>query len=255
MFSKIQILGVALATLVAVGLVACGGDSGGDKAKLAETCFDCDFLGYDGDGEKCNRNNCKPLLKIYKDECDKGNGESCFKVGEAYLEIPEDSNGCMLGIAAGEGCDVIEAVSRLKKSCDLKYAKGCEQLAFAYRVHIKDMEKAEKADEQALKSYEKECDSGNINSCAEAGKIYVKPSSGYITQNYQKGLTLLQKFCDKFKKGDRGIYSCLTLGGMFAEGKGTLQNYEQAKKYFAMVCEAGVQDGCEAYKKANEKSK
>ena len=259
MFSKTKISGVALATLVAVAFIACGGGSG-DKAKLETSCTACNshFLGFDDDGDnKCNpstyKSDCKALLKIYKDECDKGNGESCHKAGESYLE--QEGGGCLLAAMAGEKCDPIEAVSWLKKSCDLKNGKGCESLAYAYEFQMRDKDKAQEIyNKQIMPIYEKECDSGNIVSCANAGNIFVK--GHYVFQNYHKGLQLLQKYCDKVDSKDDGdIFSCLTLGSMFAEGKGTTQDYEQAKKYFKKVCDMGEQEGCDAYRKANEKSK
>lgn len=254
MFSKTKILGVALATLVAVAFIACGGGSG-DKAKLEASCTACNnhFLGFDDGDNKCNpstyKNDCKALLKIYKDECDKGNGESCHKAGESYLE--KEDSGCLLAAMAGEKCDPIEAVSWLKKSCDLKNGNGCEQLAYVYRFQMRDKDKAEEIyNKQVMPIYEKECDSGNIISCARIGNLLVNK------EDYHKGLQFLQKYCDKVKNKNEGnINNCLTLGSMFAESKGTTQDYEQAKKYFKKVCDFGVQSGCDAYKKANEKSK
>lgn len=253
MFSKTKILGVALATLVAVAFIACGGGSG-DKAKLEASCTACNnhFLGFDDGDNKCNpstyKNDCKALLKIYKDECDKGNGESCHKAGESYLE--KEESGCLLAAMAGEKCDPIEAVSWLKKSCDLKNGNGCEQLAYVYRFQMGDKDKAEEIyNKQVMPIYEKECDSGNIISCARIGNLLVNK------KDYHKGLQFLQKYCDKVKNKNEGdINNCLTLGSMFAESKGTTQDYEQAKKYFKKVCDFGVQSGCDAYKKANEKS-
>lgn len=254
MFSKTKISGVALATLVAVAFIACGGGSG-DKAKLEASCTACNnhFLGFDDDGDnKCNprtyKNDCKALLKIYKDECDKGNGESCHKAGESYLE--KEDSGCLLAAMAGKKCDPIEAVSWLKKSCDLKNGNGCEQLAYVYRFQMGDKDKAEEIyNKQVMPIYEKECDSGNIISCARIGNLLVDK------KDYHKGLQFLQKYCDKVKNKNEGyINDCLTLGSMFAESKGTTQDYEQAKKYFKKVCDFGVQSGCDAYKKANEKS-
>lgn len=254
MFSKTKISGVALATLVAVAFIACGGGSG-DKAKLEASCTACNnhFLGFDDGDNKCNpstyKNDCKALLKIYKDECDKGNGESCHKAGESYLE--KEDSGCLLAAMAGEKCDPIEAVSWLKKSCDLKNGNGCEQLAYVYRFQMRDKDKAEEIyNKQVMPIYEKECDSGNIISCARIGNLLVNK------EDYHKGLQFLQKYCDKVKNKNEGnINNCLTLGSMFAESKGTTQDYEQAKKYFKKVCDFGVQSGCDAYKKANEKSK
>lgn len=258
MFSKTKILGVALATLVAVAFIACGGGSG-DKAKLEASCTACNnhFLGFDDDGDnKCNpstyKNDCKTLLTIYKEECDKGNGESCHKAGESYLET--EGGGCLLAAMAGGKCDPIEAVSWLKKSCDLKNGNGCEQLAYVYEFQMRDKDKAREIyTKQVMPIYEKECDNGDINSCANAGDLLVR---GYqVERDYHKGLQLLQKYCDKVKGKDKGIYHCITLGDMYMNSKGTTQDYEQAKKYFKKVCDMGEQEGCDAYKKANEKSK
>ena len=253
MFSKGKILGVALATLVAVGITACGGggsDGAGLDKKVKDLLASCNY----GNGKE---ESCKKVVEIYESECNKKNAEACNRLGQEY-------SGEMETIT---GYDAIKAVSFFSRACDLNYGEGCANLAWKYREKGEHADKvqASKILEKAIQLYEKECESGNIESCRAVGEKY---ATGYTlydegqgeffdreNKDYKKGLTLLQKFCDKAQKGDRGIYSCLTLGSMFAEGKGTLQNYEQAKKYFAKVCEFGIQDGCEAYKKANEKSK
>ncbi len=252
MFSKTKISGVALATLVAVAFIACGG--GSDGASLDKQVKDLIGPCDSGNGKF---ESCKKIIEIYEAECNKNNAEACNRLGQEY-------SGEMDTIT---GYDAIKAVSYLSRACDLNNAVGCENLAYKYKEKGEHDDKlqATKILKKAMQLFEKECESGSIESCRNAGINYVEGwtvyqegqdgFSEYKIEDYKKGLTFLQKYCDKAEKGDAGIYSCILLGSMFAEGKGTLQDYEQAKKYFAKVCESGNQRGCDAYKKAQEKSK
>lgn len=255
MFSKTKISGVALATLVAVAFIACGG--GSDGASLDKQVKDLKKACYKNDYAVNDINACKKVVEIYKKECDKGSGEACFRLGDSYLD--EGVDGWSITQAAGDDYDKVQAISFLNKSCDLNYGKGCQFLSWQYED---DFDKRQKFYEKAIQLFEKECENGIIASCANAGSAHIegwevqgRDEGKTKVQNYHKGLQLLQKYCDKAEKGDKNIHSCLTLGGMFAEGKGTTQDYEQAKKYFKKVCDFGEQSGCDAYKKANEKSK
>lgn len=256
MISKIQFSGVAFATLVAMAFLACGGGSDGDSLdkKIKEFEASCD---YD------KQEPCKKIVEIYKAECNKNNIEACFRLGESYAGEMDTVTSM-----AGESYDPIQSIALLSKACDANHGAGCERLSSVYEdMDGKDNKiKAGKIKEKAMQIFEKECENGNIDSCRRAGEAYVKgweiysmgqdvlPTKSKI-QDLHKGLTLLQKYCDKAEKGNSGIHSCVLLGSMFAESKGTTQDYEQAKKYFKKVCDFGAQAGCDAYKKANEKSK
>ena len=219
----------ATATLVAFSLTACGGGDSSTE-KLKEAC------------SKKEQASCDKLKDARKTACDKGDLQKCFDLAEAY------SNGL-----DGVKKDKIESVSLYKKACDGNHADSCLNLGVLYFVEG-DKSKGNDMLKKALELLEKECDSGNIKSCGEAGEAYV--SGEVVEQNLQKGLNLLKKFCDKTKSKDDGnIKHCLILGSMYAESKGTTQDYEQAKKYFKKVCDMGEQDGCDAYKQANELSK
>lgn len=61
-------------------------------------------------------------------------------------------------------------------------------------------------------------------------------------------ITKLQKICD-----GGGMESCFNLGVFYDNGEGVRQNYTKAKELFGRVCDAGHQDGCDRYKKLNEK--
>ena len=218
----------AAAALVAFSLNACGGGGGSiDELKEAYS--------------KKEQGSCDKLKEARKAACDKGDLQKCFDLAEAY-SLGRD----------GLKSDGIEAISLYKKACDGEHAEACFGLSGAY-IAQGDRAKSQDMMRKALGLWEKECDKGNIKSCGAVGEAYA--SGKMVEQDLHKGLQLLQKFCDKVKNKDEGdISHCLILGSMYAESKGTTQDYEQAKKYYKKVCDMGVQDGCDAYKYANEQS-
>lgn len=55
----------------------------------------------------------KVALKYYKDACDQGSGEACYKAGEIY------------DIGLGVPTDESMALNYFQQACDLDYDKGC----------------------------------------------------------------------------------------------------------------------------------
>ena len=47
--------------------------------------------------------------------------------------------------------------------------------------------------------------------------------------------------------------SCYNLGVSYANGQGVRQNKAVAKDYFGKACDLEYQEGCDAYKKMNER--
>lgn len=84
-----------------------------------------------------------------------------------------------------------------------------------------------------LATAEKECQSGNMESCTQAGALYL------YSENPNKGVKLLKETCDK---GD--MSSCWILGSEYI-GKGILEkDIEKAKFYFEKACDGGYYMGC-----------
>ena len=84
-----------------------------------------------------------------------------------------------------------------------------------------------------LATAEKECQSGNMESCTQAGALYL------YSDNPNKGVKLLKETCDK---GD--MSSCWILGSEYI-GKGILEkDIEKAKFYFEKACDGVYYMGC-----------
>ena len=241
----LKILGAAtkFAALAAVAfsLNACGGEQAVKANKdmnekvegLQKTCL------------KNDTQACKKIFEIYKQECDKDNGIGCLRLGYAYLG-GKDNDYAKIARLAGESKDTIQAITYLKKSCDLGWGDACWKLGVEYAKS--DTEKAEQLYAQAISIYEKRCNDGNPPQCFNAGIYH------YGKNDYQKALPLFKKACDGAKDKDE-VRSCSFLGTMYYQSEGVAQDYEEAKKYYKKVCDMGMQSGCDDYKMVNEKSK
>ena len=84
-----------------------------------------------------------------------------------------------------------------------------------------------------LATAEKECQSGNVESCTQAGALYL------YSDNPNKGVKLLKETCDK---GD--MSSCWILGSEYIGKRILEKDIEKAKFYFEKACEGGYYMGC-----------
>ncbi len=239
MFSKTKISGVALATLVAVAFIACGGGSSSTDGLKA-----CN----DGDKKACDA-----IATSLKTDCDKGKGEACTKLGAIYFGMASDKD--MISMFGGDYSkvakpDELQAITLLDKACGLNNGLGCIYIGAAY-AGKGDSDKSESLFKKGLDILEKECDSGNKTSCAIAGSV------SYEKREYQKASQLFAKVCDKLDKTTDTLTheACIHLGDMYMNSLGVTQDMEQAKKYYKKVCDGGEQSGCTKFRTANEKSK
>lgn len=145
-------------------------------------------------------------------KCDKGDAQACFNVGEAYdlgdFDLP---------------IDYVSAAKYYAKSCELKNAVGCYNLADMYERG----EGVKKDAKKAMEFYKTACDNDHANACNNLGAIYGKES------NKAKFLPLYTKSCDL-----GSIYGCGNLGDYYTQ-KG---DKKKAKKYFKLSCENGEKD-------------
>ncbi|ANV97346.1 hypothetical protein BBW65_00255 [Helicobacter enhydrae] len=130
------------------------------------------------------------------------------------------------------------------------------------------------------KNLEKECESGNMESCNDLGTIYVEGRE--VKQDFTKAVQLYEKACgggdtwscfglgamyydgkvvkrefakvrQLFEKACEGGFAvgCVHLGDMYENGEGVRQNLSTAKELYGKACDLGYQDGCDDYKKLN----
>jgi len=115
--------------------------------------------------------------------CNQGDGESCYKIGREYRYT---SGGYY-------GHDLQQALKYFKKSCDLKYATGCDYVAMTYM----DESFSEYNIDKAIKYYKlgmtKEYDYEHVlGSPRSLAEIYIN-----IKNDIPTGANILSKECDK----------------------------------------------------------
>ena len=91
---------------------------------------------------------------------------------------------------------------------------------------------------------EQSCEQGNVDDCAKAGRRYLSPGSGVVS-DFGKAGDLCRRGCD-----GGGTEACLCLGEMYEEGrqystgKGIPQDHGKAVKLYQKVCNEGLAGGC-----------
>jgi TPR repeat protein len=69
-----------------------------------------------------------------------------------------------------------------------------------------------------------------------------------VRQDYKKAVEWHQKAADQ-----NDASAQFDLGVMYKYGKGVRQSNRQAKEWFGKACDNGSQNGCNAYRKLNQK--
>lgn len=68
------------------------------------------------------------------------------------------------------------------------------------------------------------------------------------SSQYREPLAFCQEACN-MNKGT----GCNNLGWLYDNGLGVRQNFRTAKEYYGKACDSGDQQGCDNYRKLNEK--
>jgi TPR repeat protein len=90
---------------------------------------------------------------------------------------------------------------------------------------------------EALPYYQKACDSGNVDGCANLGFLYGNGQG--VTKDDFKASTLLQKACD-----GGHAEGCFNLGIDYAHGDGVTQDDFKAAMLYQKACNGGYTRGC-----------
>lgn len=144
-------------------------------------------------------------------DCNKGNGEACFKMAGKNIKS-----------------DPSKAGKYLKKGCEAGHAKSCFYLG---RAHDEGKGVA-KSREESTKYFEKACQGGYHKACANVGLRIIKTDPA-------RAFKLLEKACAADSK-----YGCGLMGVMYRDGRGTTADKVKAKQYFKKACSMGLDMGC-----------
>ena len=185
-------------------------------AVVLALCF-CACDGLRDDDPKEYTTQCKGKEQCEK-ECDEGNGAACYR-SSSFVFFKKD----------GYNFD--------KKSCDLKYALGCYELADV--IEEQDgVEKAKKYRKKVFKMLEKSCENNhNGESCSKLAGIHI--DGEWIEKDESKAEFYHKKGCE-FDYGR----ACLDLGNMYFKGKGVARDIEKALSYHQKVASL-LKQSCE----------
>ena len=123
-------------------------------------------------------------------DCNKGNGEACFKVGESYYFGKNNAER-----------NYKKAAEFYEKACNSGQAEGCFRAGKMYN----DSKGVDKNYNKASELFAKACDGGHVRGCNLTGMLFF---NGFVGKkdgknDYQTAKKYYQKGCDG---GDK--YSC-----------------------------------------------
>lgn len=132
--------------------------------------------------------------------------------------------------------DLPSALAAYGHACDAGYALGCLNSG-----HMKEHGRGlpQPAALEARRDYERGCELGNLEACANAALLYAKddPALG-LTSNWEQAQPLYARAC----KGGKGIPSgCVGLGSWLWEKRGDIQG---AYRLFSLACAQNDLFGC-----------
>jgi len=184
-------------------------------------------------------------LELFKKYCNEGNGKSCFDLAEKYNGMRWNINQNLSMMAKYH-----------EKSCELGYAKGCNELGTSYkRGHgvKKDKEKSTKFYQKALIFYDKECSKEVGESCERLGTIY---SIGlYTKENKIKAKEYNIKAFEIYREecSNSDAEGCYQLAYAYLTGTGVNRDYDNAKINFEKSCQLGESSSCHEAKSVDRR--
>lgn len=162
-------------------------------------------------------------------ECDAQNSAHCYVLGGLYYEgkiVPQD---------------YARGMEYYTKACDLDNYHACKFLGdFYFLGHG-----VEKDPKKASSYYAKSCSANHGLACNNLGWTVI-----YDEQkgDFKKALVLFDKGC-YLDNAD----ACKFIAKAYEEGKHMRQDLPLAKEYFGKACDLGDTEGCDEYRRLNEK--
>lgn len=177
--------------------------------KMAAFEVDCNEGRSNGEAAACHhvgefysvvKDEHKRSSRIYEKNClEKGYGASCFNLGKLYL--------------SGKGIEQSDeqAGRYFQMACNNEHLQGCyHQGVLTYLAAPEDQRSKKLA---AIKLLDKNCESGDIESCYFAASHYINKKADEGDRNPAKAVKMLERGCNK----NHGP-SCFNLAAMFKNG-------------------------------------
>lgn len=159
-----------------------------------------------------------PANQAHYTQCEAGNAESCFRLGQYHQ-------------AKGNPKNTIKAYQR---SCDLGYVQACQAGG-----HFLVYERGIPPDyEQVARLFRKGCDGNIMQSCTELAWLYQHGQRG-ISKNVAKAARLYRKACD-----GNDVTACTILGRLYRDGTGVSRNRTKSAALFRKACDADRPKAC-----------
>ena len=216
-----------------------------------DSCVDLGVLFY-------NEKRYAESLRLEKKACEAKNAMGCYNLGvihqdinstfynpqqsKAFYEKACDSNeplGCSnLGKMYFDGNEIQQDLQKaerlLRKSCDLGLIVGCTNLGYLhYTKGSYDL---------AIDLYQKGCNADDLGACNDLGWVYYDK-----LREYARAKPLFEKACNR-----ESAIAYVNLGHMYVNGRGVLQDIQEAKRLNKKACDLGSQQGCDNYSLLNK---
>ncbi len=213
-------------------------------------------------------------IKAYRDNCSKGEMESCYKVGCTYFygyKVKKNFElargffdlACQGGVTGacaklsttylGEKADFKKARKSANASCEKKVGLGCDILAFLYKEGkgvSKNLSLSKELTKKALRYYNKESNvdtGGKVNdyfglmdigiSCTQIGFHIAHDKSA--KHDYNKILNYYKKGC-QFNNAD----ACSRIATLYELGEKVKLDLKKSEEYYIRACNLGDSGDC-----------
>lgn len=120
-----------------------------------------------------------------------------------------------------------QAFAYAQKSCAFDYVQGCTAEAIFYREGIA----VEKNMTKFIELSEKSCLLGDNDACALLASAYLNAQQG-LAANPEKAFAMATQGCSQAHD-----LSCMLLGALYIQGKGTEQNIIKGEALLAQACQ------------------
>ena len=217
---------------------------------MALVCGVCSAYAGEMQEMFCGDKSLSYCIKHFDRQCSAKNYAACEVVGELHYKQKQYNK-------SKKYCELVCDKANSKDSYQLELINGslgnkvpviktmgfaCGDLAKHYHNGLGVRQDFAKA----LQYNKKACGLGRANYCANAGGSYL------LGRGTKKDFKLAKSYLEKACEMQSGL-GCLGLGILYHNGEGVPQNLSKAKELYGKACDLGNQDGCDNYKKLNEK--
>jgi hypothetical protein len=159
--------------------------------------------------------------KLYTTACERGEALACLSLVSAF------EHGSLEEDRAGFKPDMLEAMLKLRKACDLGNGLGCSQLAQWY-IAGKGIARPDPA--KGLQALDRSCRAGDPFNCFQLAEHQRKGTAG--AKDPKKAEQLHRRMCEQ----KRSNQACTALGQMYRKGEGVAKSPAMAQRYLVRAC-------------------